>query len=91
MNGSYSIGLSATVIYPDGRKSYPNRKVGLNSGSTASAAFWVEKLSGTQVQVTLDSFTEIVFIGGNNQYADVSRYGYYSIGSPSSASVTVTF
>ena len=64
---------------------------GLTSGSTASATFWVEKLSGTQVQVTLDSFTEIVFIGGNNQYADVSRYGYYSIGSPSSASVTVTF
>ena len=91
VNGSYSVGLSATVIYPDGRKSYPTARVSLRSGSSASAEFWIEKMSGTQVQVTLDSFSEIVFIGGNNQYADVSRYGYYSIGSPSSASVTVTF
>ena len=50
---------------------------------------WTVLEPGTEVRASLDAFAELFFVGGNSRYTRVNHYGYYSIGSPSSATATV--
>ena len=77
------------MVMPDGTKEYPVRKQAFGGGSSMTVGFDRALPAGTQVRASLDAFGELFFRGGNNQYTRVSHYGYYTIGSPSSATTTV--
>jgi len=87
--GQYTVEVNFTLAMPDGTKQYPVRRQAFGGGSSMTVSFARALPAGTQVRASLDAFGELFFRGGNNQYTRVSHYGYYSIGSPSSASATV--
>ena len=87
--GQYTVEVNFTIVKPDGTKDYRVRKQAFGGGSSLTVGFAKSLPAGTQVRASLDAFAELFFRGGNNQYTRVSHYGYYSIGSPSSASATV--
>ena len=88
--GQYSIKTSWTYIEPDGTKTYRTKYLGLRSGNSVSVVMSLGVPAGTKVRVSLDTFSEWFFIGNTGVgYVRVSHYGSYSIGSPSSMTVTV--
>lgn len=87
--GQYTVEVNFTVMKPDGTKEYPVRRQAFGGGSSMTVGFDRALPAGTEVRASLDAFAELFFRGGNNQYTRVSHYGYYSIGSPSSATATV--
>ena len=87
--GQYTVEVNFTLVKPDGTKDYRVRRRAFGSGSSVTVGFQSAVPAGTQVRASLDAFAELFFRGGNNQYTRVSHYGYYSIGSPSSATATV--
>ena len=87
--GRYTVEVNFSLVMPDGTKEYPVRKQAFGGGSSMTVGFDRALPAGTQVRASLDAFGELFFRGGNNQYTRVSHYGYYSIGSPSSATATV--
>lgn len=87
--GSYTVQTGWTFIEPDGTKTYKYSRDQMRSGSSFTLSVDEHFPDGAELRVSLDVFSELLFRGGNNQYVDVSHYGYYSIGSPSSATVTI--
>ena len=87
--GSYTVQTGWTFVEPDGTRTYRTRRVQIRSGSSFTLSADEHFPDGAELRVSLDSFSELLFRGGNNQYVNVSHYGYYSIGSPSSATVTI--
>ena len=85
--GTYTVEVNFTLIKPDGTKEYSSRKQAFSGGSSMTVSSSLP--AGTEVRASLDAFAELYFRGGNNQYTRVSHYGYYSIGSPSSATASV--
>ena len=87
--GQYTVEVNFTIVKPDGTTEYQVSKQAFGGGSSLTVGFATPLPAGTRVRASLDAFAELFFRGGNNQYTRVSHYGYYSIGSPSSASATV--
>ena len=88
--GQYSIETSWTYVEPDGTKTYRTKTLGLRSGGSVSLVMSSGVPAGTRVRVSLDAFSELFFTGtGGGGYIRVAHYGSYSIGSSSSATVTV--
>ena len=87
--GAYTVEVNFTAVLPDDTKHYAVRRQTFGGGSSMSVSTYQALPAGTRVRASLDAFAELLFVGGNNQYTRVSHYGYYSIGSPSSATATV--
>ena len=82
VKGSYTVQTGWTFIEPDGTKTYKYSRDQMRSGSSFTLSVDEHFPDGAELRVSLDVFSELLFRGGNNQYVDVSHYGYYSIGSP---------
>ena len=91
-DASYSVEINFTVVFPDGRDpEYAIIKQAFNSGGGTSRSICARSSwpAGTSVRASLDAFHEIYPTTGVAQFITGSRYGSYSIGSPSSATATL--
>ncbi len=80
--------LNYTVIFPDGRApEYGIIRQALNSGDSVGRTVWAgsDWPVGTKIRASLDAFHELYPTTGVARFITGSRYGSYSIGSPSSA------
>lgn len=97
--GQYACVLSTTYLRPDNSKVYRSDwhhgMLGGASSEVRAGITWDYERNdyfpiGTKILVQIDSCGELLQLTGTSVYEFVSWYGYYSIGSPSSVTVTVT-
>ena len=91
-DGFYSIEINYSVVFPDGRDpQYGILRQAFGSGGGTSRSICARPSwpAGTSVRASLDAFHEIYPTTGVAQFITGSRYGSYSIGSPSSATATL--
>ena len=91
-DGSYSIEINYSVVFPDGRDpqyGIIRQAFGSGGGTSRSICARPSWPAGTSVRASLDAFHEIYPTTGVAQFITGSRYGSYSIGSPSSATATL--
>ena len=89
---SYSIEINYTVRFADGRPNeYGTIRQAFLSGSGVSRSIcaFPSWPVGTSVRASLDAFHELYPTTGVAQFVTGSRYGSYSVGSPSTATATM--